>query len=65
MRNKGLHDNENIVLLKPELFQLLLIQATVVDVEGIDHTFFEHICNSDAAIDDKVSKALLISGSLD
>ncbi|VDC04529.1 unnamed protein product [Peniophora sp. CBMAI 1063] len=58
VRNEGLHDNENVVLLKPELFRLLLIQATVVDVQGMDHTFFERIRDSNAAVDDKVSKAL-------
>ena len=58
VENEGLHDNENVVLLKPELFRLLLIQATVVDVQGVDHQFFERIRDSNAAIDDKVSKAL-------
>ena len=43
VRKEGQHDNENVVLLKPELFRHLLIQATIVDVIGPDHTFFEHI----------------------
>lgn len=46
IKNEGLHDNENVVLLKPELFRHLLLRATIIDVEEPDPVLYKRIRDS-------------------
>ncbi|VDC05061.1 unnamed protein product [Peniophora sp. CBMAI 1063] len=56
-KNEGLHDNENVVLLKPELFRHLLLRATIIDIEGPNAVLYKRIHDSKADVDDAVVKA--------
>ena len=57
--DRGENDNQDVVMLKPELFRVLL-RATALDFEGEDESFIRRIKDCPSSPEDSVTKALLL-----
>ena len=56
---RGENDNQDVVLLKPELFRVLL-RATALDFEGEDESLVRRVKDCTAEREESVVKALLL-----
>ena len=56
---RGENDNQGVVLLKPELFRVLL-RATALDFEGEDESLVRRVKDCTAEREESVVKALLL-----
>ena len=57
VKNEGKRDNENVILLKPDVFMESL-RLTIVDIEGPDTALYKRIKDSKAELDPDVQKGL-------